>query len=543
MSNPSPESNGVSGNPDSLSLGTNSLAGGTPAATEARELSVVVPFYNPGASVGTVVAELLHQFDSAGIDGEVIAVDDGSTDGSGRSVAALDDDRVTVITLPVNSGKGAALRAGFRLSNARYVGMIDSDGDISPRHLIEYRELAVKSGCPIVIGSRGAPGSQNHVSGKRRLMSEAYSGLVALLFDVRIRDTQVGCKLFDSAAMQQILPQLTENRFVVDLEMLVVAAELGIGPVVEAPVEIRRVTGSTIKPTTALRMVIDTLALYRRRRQDQSAQHELEADSMSLDVPSGPRSVELFGVAVTDEHPYDFVSRCTREFAADRKRRTVLAMHITALNAIDQPGVRDGLAAADYLHADGVSVSIIAKCAGARAIAAIPTTDLGPRYLHELEALQGRPVRVAILGGEPGIAQAAGGALARDHGVEIVMTEHGFQDDWQPVLDELRLSEPDVVFVGLGMPLEALWVQQWLSELPDAMIITCGGWLRLLSGDETRAPAWLLRLHLEFAWRWATDFKRTNARYSRGIKTVAVGCAGALRSRRSVAAKQRSLAP
>lgn len=505
------------------------------------ELSVVVPFYNPGAALSSLIDEVLRQFDSAGVEGEVIAVNDGSTDGSARSISEVDDNRLTVLTLPVNSGKGAALRAGFARSRGRYVGMLDADGDISPRHLIAYRELAIARHSPIVIGSREVNGSQNHVAGRRRAMSEVYSGLVRVLFDVHLRDTQVGCKLFEADALAKLLPQLQENRFVVDLEMLVLAEQLGIGPVLEAPVEIRRVEGSTIKATTAMRMIVDTLTLFGRLRAQERHRHEIGRQMDDIAGAKTPRTVELFGVQITDEHPYDFVSRSTQDFAADRTRRTVLAMHITALNAIEELGVRDALAAADYLHADGVSVSIIARCAGAKSIAAIPTTDLGPRYLRELEELQGRPVKVAIVGGEPGIAVGAGAALARDHGIEVVMTEHGFHTDWVPVLERLRESHPDVVFIGLGMPLEARWVQQWLPELPNSMIITCGGWLRLLSGDETRAPAWLLRLHLEFAWRWATDFKRTNARYSRGIRTVALGCAASLRARTFGASKQRTL--
>lgn len=506
------------------------------------DLSVVVPFYNPGPQVGSLVEEVLGSFDSAGIDGEVVAVDDGSTDGSVHSITTLADDRVAIIRLPVNAGKGAALRAGFARAKGAYVGMLDADGDISPRHLIDYLELAKREQCPIVVGSRDVAGSENHVSGKRRLMSGVYSGMVDLLFDVQIRDTQVGCKLFTAEALSALLPQLREERFAVDLEMLVVASDLGIGPVREAPVEIRRVAGSTIRMSTTVRMIADTVSLFGRMRLRSPRKRASEPAAIDLTQPSQPAVVQVFDVPLTDEHPYDFVHRCTTDFAHDRQRETVLAMHITALNSIDEPGVREALAEADYLHADGVSVSIIAKCAGAKKIAAIPTTDLGPRYLHELAELQNRPARVAIVGGEPGIAEGAGAALANDHGASIVMTEHGFHTDWQPVLAQLRESKPDVVFIGLGMPLEALWVQKYLEELPEAMIITCGGWLRLLSGDETRAPEWLLRLHLEFAWRWATDFKRTNARYSRGMKTVAVGCFQSLRSRKSQSSQKQQRA-
>lgn len=243
-------------------------------------------------------------------------------------------------------------------------------------------------------------------------------------------------------------------------------------------------------------------------------------------------AVRVLGVSILDEPPQLMASRAVRDFLASGERTTVLAMHITALNAIDTPGLRQALGSADYLHADGGSVALIAKLAGARELTALPTTDLGPQFLTDFARFAGRPARIAIIGGEPGIADDAIAALAADCGAEAVFASHGYHGDWSPVLEALGRSRPDVVFVGLGMPLEALWVQQWRHQLPPAMIITCGGWLRLLAGAEQRAPAWLVGMHLEFAWRWVTDFSRTNERYSRGLVTVAKGAAVALRDRR-----------
>lgn len=243
--------------------------------------------------------------------------------------------------------------------------------------------------------------------------------------------------------------------------------------------------------------------------------------------------VDVCGVPITDENPFDLVERVLDDYESDIRRITVLAMHITTLNAIEEPGLRAALHAADYLHADGVSVLLIAKAAGARELKAVPTTDLGPRFLEGFERRFGRPARVAIIGGEPGVAQGAMKALIDEHDIDPVFVEDGYQSNWVPVLDDVNRAMPDIVFVGLGMPLEAFWVHQYHQQLPPtALVITCGGWLRLLSGEETRAPKFLLRLHLEFAWRWVTDFKRTNSRYSRGIATVAKGILQARKNRK-----------
>ncbi|MDP4014903.1 MAG: WecB/TagA/CpsF family glycosyltransferase [Candidatus Nanopelagicales bacterium] len=277
---------------------------------------------------------------------------------------------------------------------------------------------------------------------------------------------------------------------------------------------------------------------------------ETGSDEISVKYPeillSVPRhsvpTVPVFGIELSDEAPTDLVTRALADFEERRECRTVLAMHITALNSIEQPGVRAALAEADYLHADGVSVAIIAKLAGARAIAPMPTTDLAPKLLEAFAERWGRPPRVALIGGPPGSAEAGVEALVSSHCVCPVFTAHGFHDDWTSVLQELCRAEPDLVFVGLGMPLEAFWAQRWRDELPPALVISCGGWFRLLSGEQSRAPRWLLRIHLEFLWRWATDFRRTNERYSRGILTVARGCVAAVRERFRSRSWVRSLA-
>ncbi len=84
-----------------------------------RELSVVVPVYNEIGCLDPLVDRVRGALDSAGIDWELVLVDDGSTDGSGEKMdeLAAADDRIRVLHFEVNCGQTAGLDAGFR--NAR----------------------------------------------------------------------------------------------------------------------------------------------------------------------------------------------------------------------------------------------------------------------------------------------------------------------------------------------------------------------------------------------------------------------------------------
>ena len=92
------------------------------------DLSLVIPFYNPGHRLASHVQAVVDALRTERVTFEVIAVSDGSTDGSPASIAGID--QVRIIELAENQGKGAALRVGLAQGRGRYLGFIDGDGDI-----------------------------------------------------------------------------------------------------------------------------------------------------------------------------------------------------------------------------------------------------------------------------------------------------------------------------------------------------------------------------------------------------------------------------
>jgi len=172
-----------------------------------------------------------------------------------------------------NVGKGRALRAGLATGRGRYLGFIDADGDISPELLAPFVSIMRSEQPDIIIGSKRHPESSVHYPPLRRLYSWGFQHLIALLFRLHVKDTQVGIKLVDRRVIADVLPLLRESRFALDLELLVLARRLGYTRIVEAPVRIRERFGSTISLKAVWLLLVDTIALFIRY----SVRHDYDA--------------------------------------------------------------------------------------------------------------------------------------------------------------------------------------------------------------------------------------------------------------------------
>ena len=230
------------------------------------ELSIVVPFYNPGPALAPNIAAVVEALEATGLSYEVVAVSDGSTDGSGATIDVHVGERLRRIDLPAHVGKGEALRVGLREGRGRYLGFIDADGDIPAALLGSFVDAIRSRRVDIVVGSKRHPLSNVRYPPLRRLYSWSYQQLVRLLFQLDVRDTQTGLKILRREVLEAALPAMFEKRFAFDLELLVVARRLGYRRIAELPVRIEQRFGSTISIRAVLGIVADTLAIWWRLR-------------------------------------------------------------------------------------------------------------------------------------------------------------------------------------------------------------------------------------------------------------------------------------
>ena len=119
------------------------------------KLSIVMPVYNEAATIAAAIERVrAASLDDLGVEREIIAVDDGSSDGTRDRLEELRD-RVDVLLMhDVNKGKGAALRTGFEAATGDVIVVQDADQEYDPR---EFRRLIapiLEGKADVVYGSR-----------------------------------------------------------------------------------------------------------------------------------------------------------------------------------------------------------------------------------------------------------------------------------------------------------------------------------------------------------------------------------------------------
>ncbi len=85
---------------------------------------------------------------------------------------------------------------------------------------------------------------------------------------------------------------------------------------------------------------------------------------------------------------------------------------------------------------------------------------------------------------------------------------NGYEKDNQVIIDKINKSNPDIVFVGLGFPVQEKWIYDNKDKLNTKVVMAVGGSIDVLSGSVKRAPKIFINLHLEWLYRIIKDPKR-----------------------------------
>ncbi|HZV78496.1 MAG TPA: glycosyltransferase [Candidatus Binatus sp.] len=231
------------------------------------KISVVMPAFNEAPHIERNLRETVDTLTRLGYDFEVIVVDDGSADDTGRIAGeSLVEhySNVRLLRYDRNEGKGNAVMRGTAIATGDYVVFLDADMDLHPAQLPVFFDIMERDGADVVIGSKLHPQSNVNYPLTRRVVTMGYYSIVRLLFGLPLRDTQTGLKLFKAAVLRRVFPKVLVKRFAADIEVLVVAHSLGYR-IREAPVRLRfQRRFGRIKPWDIKLILQDTLAIFYR---------------------------------------------------------------------------------------------------------------------------------------------------------------------------------------------------------------------------------------------------------------------------------------
>ena len=183
-----------------------------------------------------------------------------------------------------------------------------------------------------------------------------------------------------------------------------------------------------------------------------------------------------------------------------------------------EPRMREFYALADYIHIDGMSLVLLSYVMGAPFKREHRATSLDFFPLLAKQAVK-YGWRLFYLGSRPGIADKAAARVRKQYPGLQIQTHSGHFDpakageDNRKVLEEINAYAPHILFVGMGMPRQEIWILENQKDVNANAIFPTGALMDYLADEIPTAPRWLASLYLEWLYRLVSEPARLWRRY------------------------------
>ena len=239
-------------------------------------------------------------------------------------------------------------------------------------------------------------------------------------------------------------------------------------------------------------------------------------DNPELDL-GAPEAVNILGVPVRQIDKPSLLQLGVN-WARQDARRTITYVNAACLNqAVKDPAYRSLLRQADLVYADGVGPVCAGWFLSRRKLSKVTGRD----WIHDFcrLAMKGG-IKLYILAGAPGVARkATENLLSLYPTLQIVGCHEGYflRSTEAQVLDDIVQRAPQVLFVGMGAPIQEQWMISHRNQISAPVCWGVGALFDYLAGVEAPVPTWMDRAGLEWLWRLGMDPLGKWRRYLLGI--------------------------
>ena len=176
-----------------------------PPSSDAIELSVIVPCLNEELNIPELAERILRVFEEGGIRGELVIVNDGSTDGTAeviRLLALTHPGVVVGCNHPQNRGIAAGWRTGASVAKGKLVAIIDADLQYQPEDLLRLRRELYEHSVDVIQGFRSAVGRRRD---RRYTLSRGFNHFLNATFGMSLQDNKSGFVMCAREVFQDLL--------------------------------------------------------------------------------------------------------------------------------------------------------------------------------------------------------------------------------------------------------------------------------------------------------------------------------------------------